>query len=282
MESIRDLRIRIKSIQNTRQITESMRLIATRKVLKTRKRMDDNRPYLKQYRQVADAILANPNFSESEYIAARPSENTLVILITGDRGLCAGYNVNAAKHGRTLGRQLPNTRYITIGKKGNDFLRRRRKPIIKTFRGLSENPFYEDAQDIAAQAVALYDAKEVDQVFVSYTKYHSMLNLEPAHFKILPLERTEESPVDFLTRYDTDGAVFVKKAVAAYVTAVLFAAMLESAVCEQSARVMGMDSASKNCDKIVETLTLRYNQMRQGAITQEIAEIVGGAQSTGT
>ncbi|MCL2708053.1 MAG: F0F1 ATP synthase subunit gamma, partial [Defluviitaleaceae bacterium] len=157
MESIRDLRIRIKSIQNTRQITESMRLIATRKVLKTRQRMEENRPYLRQYHEVISSLQKNPAFSSNAYIAGREPTNSLIILITGDRGLCSGYNVNASKHGRALGRKLQGARFITIGKKGNDFLRRRRKQIVKSFRGISENPFYEDALSIAEYAIELYD-----------------------------------------------------------------------------------------------------------------------------
>jgi len=261
-----------------------MRLIATRKVLKTRQRMEVNRPYLFQNEIIKNTMLSNPSYAENIFIKKREVGKTLVILITGDRGLCAGYNVNASKEAVTLSKNLAAPIFVTVGKKGNDYLRRRRQTIVKSYRGKSENPFYEDAQDIADLVTDLFSKKEIDQAYVVYTKYHSMINLIPTSQLILPLERRgddrEKNP-DFITRYDSDAESFINRSAYMYVASVIFGAMLESAACEQASRVMGMDAATKNCDKIIETLNLQYNQMRQSAITQEIAEIVGGAQLTG-
>jgi len=277
MESMRNIRIRLKSIDSTMQITESMRLISTRKVQKLRGRMEENRPYLKQSVKIIDDIINDYYLKEHAYITERGDEKALIILITGDRGLCGGYNVNASKEAHALMKKFGDTQFVTVGTKGRDYLKRRQKNIFQSFKGMSENPFYEDAQSIGDIALKMFDDRTVDQVYLVYTEHISMLSQTPKSVRLLPLTRSGSEETDSIKEYDSDKEIFFNYAVATYIYSVIFGAMLESAVAEQCSRVTGMDSAVKNSKKIIDTLTLQYNQMRQGAITQEIAEIVGGA-----
>ena len=300
MDTMRDVRMRLKSILNTKQITESMRLISTRKVQKVRVRMADNRPYLQQSVRIIQNLHKEERFRKHGYFAGRGGGKPLVILITGDRGLCGGYNTNAAKEAYALAASLGEAEAIAIGAKGRDYFRRRQVPVGGLFRGLSENPFHEDARRIAGIALDKYNGGEAGEVYLVYTEYHTMLAQEAKAVRLLPVDMgaagkwagppavaeggegpAAESDAAALMDWASEDEAFVQYAVSAYVAAALFGAMLESAVCEQCARVMSMDSAVKNAEKMIETLTLRFNEMRQGAITQEIAEVVGGANVVG-
>ncbi|MCL2099267.1 MAG: ATP synthase F1 subunit gamma [Oscillospiraceae bacterium] len=289
METIRDIRIRLKSIDSTKKITESMRMIATRKVQRTKQRMEQNRAYFEQSADIIKNMSAGGGFKDSHFLAGNEYKEgetpgrPVIIVITGDRGLCGGYNVNAAKAAGALAEELGEADFITIGTKGRDYFRRRKKNILNAFKGLSENPFYRDAQSIGEIVLNLYNSKSASRVYLIYTKYISMLSQTAEPIKLLPLDvKAEENTVAKDGKeiiYDTNPGALLGYAVAAYVNSSIFGAMLESAVCEQCARLTGMDSAVKNSEKIIDSLTLQYNQMRQSAITQEIAEIVGGANA---
>jgi len=259
-----------------------MRLISNRKVQKIKRRMEENRPYYEQaVKIIGDAALTarqNPDIRGHAYMAGhgREAKKPLVIVITADRGLCGGYNSNALKEASALMKNFGDADIFAIGTKGRDYFKRRKKNIGAYYRGMSENPFFEDAQAIGAAAIKAFAAREADEVYLVYTEYHTMLLQTPKSVRLLPLDINGGSePAD----YDPGGTEFFEYAVSAYVTARVFGAMLSSSVSEQCARLTGMDSAVKNSEKIIDSLTLQYNQMRQSAITQEIAEIVGGANA---
>ena len=309
METMRDIKIRLKSIDSTRQITESMRMIANRKVQKIKARMQENRPYFEQSAKIINGVMNDAqaafDLNEHEYIVGNKSEakKPLLILITGDRGLCGGFNSNVIKEAALLAKKLGDAGFFAIGTKGRDYFKRRQRDIIQSFKGLSENPFFEDAQNIGQTAVKMYEEKTVDEVYLVYTEYYSMLKQVPKSVRLLPLDMDAVSEgvkprakpnaantetenegnikINFEMSYDSGEEDFFEQAVSTYISSAVFGAMLESAVCEQCARMTGMDSAVKNSKKIIDSLTLQYNQMRQSAITQEIAEIVGGANAVG-
>ena len=286
MQTIRDIRIRIKSIQNTKKITESMRMIATRKVQRMRTRREGNRPFFEQAVLSLNNVVADIN-NDSElrkhpYLTQRNVKKTLILLITGDRGLCGGYNANALREAFSLanevGEEPDSVKIIAIGTKGRDYFRRRQREVVHTLRGVSENPLYDDAQEMSEMALEMYTTGQVDQVYLVYTEYFSMLTQTPRSKKLLPLEIPENAENSFV-KYDEPVESYFEYTVKSYLEAFILGSMLESALCMQCARITGMDSASKNSEKIIDNLTLHYNQMRQGAITQEIAEIVGGANA---
>jgi F-type H+-transporting ATPase subunit gamma len=325
MQTMRDIKIRLKSIDSTRQITQSMRLISNRKVQKMKIRMQENRDYFEQSIKIIDGILSSPHsdLSEHVYITGREHEKDnapppLVIIITGDRGLCGGYNANAEREANNLMKRLGSdgAHIIAIGTKGRDYYRRRKKNIIKAYKGLSENPFYEDAQKIGGVAIEMFTGKTTDEngkeinsempaageVYLVYTQYNTMLSQTPKSMRLLPLDpdmlrdklkdiKSKSKPGENADAgdggavppeamsYDSGEEAFFNHAVSSYISSALFGSMLESSTSEQCARLTGMDAAVKNSEKIIDALTLQYNQMRQGAITQEIAEIVGGANA---
>ena len=291
METIRDIRIRLKSIDSTKKITESMRMIATRKVQRTKQRMEQNRAYSEQSAKIIKNMAANNNFVENAYITGHEyKENEehgkpVIIVITGDRGLCGGYNINVEKEAGSLAKKIGDADFITVGTKGRDYFRRRKKNIIQSVKGMSESPFYKDAQGIGEIVLEKFNLKAASQVYLVYTQYISMLSQTPKFMRLLPLDLDiapeKKNEIDEMI-YETEADELFKYAVSAYIHGRIFGAMLESAVCEQCARLTGMDSAVKNSEKIIDSLTLQYNQMRQSAITQEIAEIVGGKNAIET
>lgn len=285
METLQLIKDRIQSIVGTQQITRSMRLVSTAKVQKARARMMTNRPFLQEAESLI-RIARDASTARHPYLRRREEAPAAVIIISGDRGLCGGYNMNVNRHAAALIKALGgDVRIITVGVKTRDFCRRRYKKMVeRSFTGVSESPFYDDAKEIAALAQGWYDSGEVGQIYVVYTKFESMLAQTPVEKRLLPLEIDAEPAkggVKKLVRYEPDGDGFLAAAVSFYLEAFLFGALLESASCEQSARITSMDAAVKNSEEMIDSLTLLYNQVRQGAITQEIIEIVGGAGDYG-
>ena len=301
METMRDIKIRIKSINSTRKITESMRLISTRKVQKTKLRREANLPYFEQAVKIISGVCEDSDFAGHAYIAGHKdklkepekSKKSLVIVINGDRGLCGGYLVNVRKKAQEITARIGDSKrklvdIISVGTKMQNAFRRDNERVVSAFKGLSENPFYGDAQSIGADAIKLYENGEINQVYLVYTKYETMLTQTPKYVRLLPLDTAEikedakELKIkssDAVLNCESGKEAFFKYAVSTYIYSKIFEGMLDSAVCEQCARLTGMDSAVKNSEKIMDSLAMKYNQMRQSAITQEIAEIVGGANA---
>lgn len=283
MESLQLIKNRIQGIGSTRQITQSMRLVSTSKVQRARTRMTENRPFLEEARQLVQIAGKSLGGSRHRYLADPPTEanRAAVMVISGDRGLCGGYNMNVVREATALIKTIGDARIVTVGVKARDYLRRRyRDKVAHSFIGISENPFPDDAREIAAILLDWFHSGEVDKVYVVYTRFESMLAQTPLVEQLLPLAIPEpEAPSPSLTRCEPDGEAFLAQAVPFYLSAFLYGAILESSACEQSARIISMDSAVKNADEMIESLTLLYNQARQGAITQELIEIVGGANA---
>lgn len=284
MESLELIKNRIQSIASTRQITRSMRLVSTAKVQKARTQMEENRPFLRETERLVRIAAENASDARHPYLKRREEKRAAVIVISGDRGLCGGYNINANRHAAALIKSLGNdVKIITVGVKARDFFRRRyNKHLAHSFTGVADNPFYDEISGIAAIAQGWYDGGEVDQIYVVYTKFKSMLEQVPAEKRLLPFDMDAipaEDGAKKLVRCEPDGDIFLTRAVSFYLAASLFGLVLESSCCEQSARVTSMDSAVKNADEMIDTLTLQYNQARQGTITQEIIEIVSGADA---
>ncbi|WRS26579.1 ATP synthase F1 subunit gamma [Oscillospiraceae bacterium MB08-C2-2] len=280
MESIQRIKARIHSIGITRQITQSMRLVSSSKVQKARNRMVDNQPFLANARQMASSVLHNRELDRHPYVAARPVKTSAVIVISGDRGLCGSYNAAVGKSATQLVKSLGDCRIITIGSKAKEYCQRRRgSAVAQSFIGMSEKPFFEDAQEIASLALDWYKKGQVDQIYMVYTEYVSAIEQNPKAEKLLPLGSGEREPGSGFIEFEPDVESFVERAVPFYVAGSLYGAMLEASACEQSARLTSMDSAVKNSDEMIASLTLLYNQARQAAITQEIIEIVSGAET---
>jgi F-type H+-transporting ATPase subunit gamma len=270
---------RIDSIVSTRQITQSMRTVATVKVRRAREKLLANRPFLEQARRLVQAAGAALPYGEHPLLSKRGGKRAAVVAISGDRGLCGGYNVNAGKALSALAKGMDDVRLVTVGAKIGEYCAGPfRGKVAHSYTGISENPFYGDAEAIASIVMDWYKSGEVDQVYVVYTQFNTMLSQKTRAAKLLPLEI---EPAQIKTRFEIPPHEIFTHAVPFYVTAFIYGAILESAVCEQSARIATMDAAVRNAGGMIDALTLLYHQARQGEITREIIEIVSGADASG-
>jgi F-type H+-transporting ATPase subunit gamma len=273
---MRAIKRRIRSVSGTQQITRAMNLVAASKLQRAASKLENARPFHKEFKEMAQSAIDSLRPDSSPYLRASTGSRYAAIVITGDRGLCGGYNVNVCKEARALLHGKSGEKVIAVGVKGRDYFRRRRKKIIRAYSGVSEMPFYEDAAEIALVAMDLFEAGDVDEVHLVYTEFLSTMNHVPRTLRLLPLERAGgASKIDFEPGEDEFLATFAPK----YISTLIYGAMLESSACEQSARMAGMDSATKNSSDLIAKYTLSYNRARQDAITQELTEIVSGANA---
>ncbi|MDR1651535.1 MAG: ATP synthase F1 subunit gamma [Synergistaceae bacterium] len=280
MESAQGLKLRLHSISSTRQITKSMRMIASTKVQKTLRRMQSNAPYVEYFSGVIRGIMRFARGARHRYITPPDAGRSMIIAVSGDRGLCGAYNSNVCREAvaqiRRMGRDV---RCVTVGRKIRDHLRRRKYIVERAFDGASESPFYGTASEVSAIAVDLYKKGTVDSVFIVYTRYESALSLLPVTRQILPLSASDADPRGREMCFEPGLDAVLEYTTPLYLSACVYGAMLNAAACEQNARIMSMDSASKNCADMIERLSLQYNRLRQSGITQELNEIVSGAEA---
>jgi len=279
MASMREIKHRIRSVHSTQQITRAMNMVAASKLQRARGKMESLHPFVEETVRITRDISAFISDRNNPYIKERPASHTLIIVISADRGLCGGYNVNVSKAAYALAGEKPGEQLITVGTKARDYFRRRHKNIIRTYSGVSETPFYEDANDIGLLAVDLYDSGEVDEVYLVYTEFQSVVSFLPKTVKLLPLQTQAEGEANGAFDFEPDEETFLSFIVPRTVSTVIYGAMVESAACEQGARMTSMDSATKNSSELISRFTLQYNRARQDAITQELTEIVSGANA---
>jgi len=280
METRQTIRNRMKSIEGTRQITRSMRLVSIAKMQKAREAMDRNLPFLKESLRLASAAKSCLHGEKHPYLNDRPKKVTLMVVMSGDRGLCGGFNAAiiryAQAHLETLGH---DAKVITIGAKASDAFRRRQQyRQLASYRGLTDAPIYAEAEEIAAQIRGLYDTGEVDQALLCYTQFTSMLVQHPCILRLLPVEVPADRYAPLA--YEPEGAEILEQIVPFYLASRIYGALLESSLSEQSARVLSMDGAVRTAGEMIQSLNIRYNKARQGVITQEITEIVAGADAS--
>ncbi len=285
MASMRDIKRRIKSVSSTQQITKAMNLVASSKLNRAKSRFNDTKPYFNAVQRVIANVVKGSNGVTNEFMTAREVKNTAVIVITGDRGLCGGYNSNVCKQAYNLvsGKEAS---FITIGSKAKDYFTHKHCNISAEYRGISEKPEYGDALILGEKAVKMFADKKADEVYIVYTEFISTIASEPKTIKLLPLdskdflEENNDNPhSSTLTIYEPDEEEVLNYVIPKYINTVIYGALVESAVCELGARMTAMDSATENASEMISKLNLVYNRVRQGAITQEITEIVSGSNA---
>lgn len=288
MASMRDIKRRIKSVSSTQQITKAMNLVASSKLTRAKNRFNGTKPYFNAIQNIIADVAKGSNGVNSEYLKNREVKNTAVIVITGDRGLCGGYNSNVCKTAYSL-IEGKTASMITVGSKAKDYFNHKKIKISDEYRGISENPKYEDALELGERAIKMFADKEADEVYLVYTRYISTIASEPEVIKLLPLdpedfrkkdEPSEKSVSDLtLTIYEPGEEEVLNYVIPKYINTVIYGALVESAVCELGSRMTAMDSATENASEMISKLNLVYNRVRQGAITQEITEIVSGSNA---
>ena len=275
---MKDIKLRIKSVENTMQITKAMELVASSKLKKARDRMESARPYfMTLFNTLSDIAAYTVDFS-SPFLVKRPVKKSAYVLIAGDRGLAGGYNNNMFKL-FTAHSQDKNVVVIPVGKKAVDFCKRRNIEIFTEEYSQVEDLSSADCTDIGDLLSDSFEKGEIDEVFICYTTFVSMLSQSPEIIQVLPLISVNADTYqrNTITEYEPDPEELFSMLVPQFVTGLVYGAVTESWASELAARRTAMDAASKNAQEMVSGLSLQYNRARQAAITQEITEIVAGA-----
>lgn len=285
MASVRDIELRIKSVEGTKQITKAMKLVSTVKLQKAKRQVEATRPYFEKTKETIGSILATTDAMDVPFLSEREVKKRAYIVITSDRGLAGSYNLGICK---MVASQInrDDALVVPVGKKARDFFKGKGYDIYKSYIGYTEKPNFRQAGEIGQNLMEAYMNGEFDEVYLAYTHFKSTINHIPQVMKLFPLnaddfkveDKKSEEPVEKMT-YEPDSDYVLSKIIPKYVESVIYGALVESSASEQGARMTAMDSATGNADDMIEKLTLQKNRARQGAITQELAEIVGGASA---
>ena len=282
MAGSRDVKRRIKSVENTRQITRTMELVATSKLKRATDRVRAARPYAEALRDIV-AGLYSPGLSERYPILRRPEEEkrAAVLLLTANRGLCGGFNSNLIKRASRLMHDLRGrgieTELHVVGKKGVAYFRFRGEEMVTTRIDVSDHPTVDDAESIIGPIRDRFENGDIDSVYLVSSKFESAMSTPPHTRDLLPIAPdgdTSSADVYILT---PSGDMILERILPAYIRNAVFTALVENAAAEQGSRRSAMKSATDNAGDVLEHLTRTYNRARQAQITQEIAEIVGGS-----
>lgn len=277
MASKLEIKNRIRSVDSTKKITKAMQLVAASKLKKCKSRMEENREYAKYLKETVNSILANLSSNSHPFLSYDETKQPLTIVFSSDMGLCGGYNANAFRLiSANLDKKAP---IIILGSRGNAWLSRRGYNVIMSLHNVDEEG-YEDIVNVANKALELYTNKEIGSIQVVYTKYINPVSFEPVCEKLLPVEKEEEEKKTTQeTLFEPSGEEILDSLIPMYLKSLLYSYWLETKTSEQGSRQNAMETATDNAQELRDELELQYNQARQATITQEITEIVGGANA---
>ena len=279
MPSLRDIRRRIRSVQNTRKITKAMELVAAAKMRRAQERVLQARPYADELASVMVELMRRTPEYRHPMLVPREVRRRVLILVTADRGLAGGLNSNNVRLAlREINAAGVPVGVVTIGRKGRDLMRRLRKDLIADQSQLGDRPTMGDVLPAARVAIEQYENEEADQVDVVFARFVSTGRQEATLRRLIPVEPPEDAPkvgADFL--YEPEPRDVLDALLPRYVEAQVYRAVLENAASEQAARMMAMRNASDNANELIDDLTLTANKVRQATITTELMEIVSGA-----
>jgi F-type H+-transporting ATPase subunit gamma len=292
LASTQDLKRRLRSISNTRKLTRAMELVASARLRRAQQRIEAMRPYADRMGELMAGTAKAAGAVPLPLLQRRETVKTVAIVpITGDRGMAGAFNAQVLRRALALMRELQaegkEVRFFSSGKKAQSTLRFRKLPLAQAWTGFSDKPAYTDAQAIAHAVAEAYSSEEVDQVIVVYNAFVSALVQRVTVSEVLPVplaqlakdeEPAERShPVDFF--YEPEPREILARLLPVYVETEVYRALLESAASEQGARMTAMRNASKSAGELIDSLTLAMNRARQAEITQEILEVVAGADA---
>lgn len=288
MASMRDIKRRRDSIQSTGQITKAMKLVSTVKLQKAKGKAESTKPYSDLMYETVSNILAKSGNINHKYLVAGESTKKAVITITGNRGLAGGYNSNIEKLIFNSGFNKSDVDIIAIGTKGRDTLKRKGYNIAKDYSDVINEPLYTDAKEICEELLDRFAEGEIGEIYLAYTSFKNTVVHVPKLIKLLPVstddlkgeedkKEVDTTPMSYEPEEDEALDMIIPK----YVCSLIYGALIESVASENGARMQAMDNATSNAEDLISTLSLQYNRARQSAITQEITEIIGGANATG-
>jgi len=288
MANLRDIKKRIGSVESTKQITRTMEMVATAKIKKAQEKIEAARPYALSMMEVLGNVARYAKGAEHPLLMQHEKhERVVVIAVTSDRGLAGAFNSNILRMTedviRTERDRGATVDVITVGKKAGAYFRYRGIEPLAAYRDISDKPTFADAKSIAAHVIGAYSAEEIDAVFIAFNRFKNVAEQKPEIHKLLPIEQSvveeaaEEADVSAEYMFEPSPEAVLKRLLPTYVETLIFRALMESAASEHGARRTAMKSATDNASEMIITLNRSYNRARQAAITNEIAEIVGGA-----
>jgi F-type H+-transporting ATPase subunit gamma len=282
-QNMRDIKRRIKSVQNTKQITKAMEMVSAAKLRRAQERAQSSRPYADKMREVISSIAAGSKGINHPMMVTREVKKTGYLVISSDRGLAGGYNGNLLrKLAQTIrARHKSDNEYVifVIGRKGRDFLKKRNYPVAGEVTGLPDSPEFMDIKEVTSKAVQMFADGSYDELYIYYNEFISAIAQIPTEKRLLPLENQEGGAEVSNYEYEPSPEGVLEALLPKYAETLIFSALLESKASEHGARMTAMGNATKNATEMIASLTLSFNRARQASITQEISEIVAGANA---
>ena len=290
MASMREIKRRRTSIQSTQQITKAMKLVSTVKLQRARQRAENSKAYFTYMYKTITSMLAKAGNVDHPYVKGSDSKNIGIVTVTSNRGLAGGYNANIVRMVMGSGFDKENVRLYTVGRKGSEGLERKGYQINADYSDVIEEPTFADAKEIGERLLADFANGEIGEIYVAYTEFKNTVSQVPKLMKLLPVDAEgmqanaeEMSELDKLTpmNFEPEEEEAIALLIPKYMTSILYGAFVEAVASENGARMQAMDSATNNAEEIISDLELKYNRARQGAITQELTEIIAGAEAIG-
>ncbi|WP_338553433.1 ATP synthase F1 subunit gamma [Paenibacillus sp. KS-LC4] len=283
-KGMREIKREIKSKQNTKQITKAMEMVSASRLRRAQEAAQASRPYSEKLKEVVASIAAGTKDVKHPMLETRPIKKTGYLVITSDRGLAGGYNANVLRKvtDTIRSKHKSNDDFVlfVIGKKGRDYFRRRNMPIIEEVTGLPDSPTFADIKIVASTAVQKFADGTFDELYVYYNKFVNAITQIPTEMRLLPLDSVDGSAASTAAyEYEPSPEGVLEALLPKYAETLIYSAVLDGKASEFGARMTAMGSATKNATKMISDLTLTYNRARQAAITQEISEIVAGANA---
>ena len=283
MASMRDIKRRKGSIQSTQQITKAMKLVSTVKLQRAKQNAEKSQTYFHCMYNTVHSILRRTQNLEHKYVKSGESGKKAVIVITSNRGLAGGYNSNVIKlitQGELANEDLA---IYAIGKKGKDALAKNYE-IRADYSDVIEDPVYAEAMKISKEVLSAFENGEISEIYLAYTGFKNTVVHIPTLLKLLPVEVSEEEETaqeddPVMMNFEPEDEEALNLLIPKYITSLIYGGMIEAIASENGARMQAMDAATSNAEEMIEDLTLLYNRARQGSITQELTEIIAGANA---
>lgn len=298
MASMRDIKRRRSSVESTQQITKAMKLVSTVKLQKAKARAEQSAAYFDGVYKTVNSILARCKTINHRYLKPSESDKKAVIMITSNKGLAGGYNANIIKMVTRDPRFTPeNTVIYAVGKKGRDSVERMGYRVMSDYSEIMDNPLYSDANEMMQDVLDAFEAGEIGEIYLAYTFFKNTVSHVPTLLKLLPVAQTQpseetvsqettsqeaevkETSVDAPMNFEPEDEEALNMIIPKYMASLIFGALVEAQASENGARMQAMDSATNNATEMIEHLSLLYNRARQSSITQELTEIIAGADA---
>lgn len=284
MASLRDIRKRIASVKNTQKITNAMKMVSAAKLRRAEDAIKAARPFAEKMRDVLMSLASRANPSAHPMLEVRPVQKALLILITADRGLCGAFNTNLNRRAETFVKEMKakgvQVDLINVGRKGNDYFRRRPVEIAEKFVNVMNQVSFELAGKVIDAAAEKFNLGEYQEVYLLYNSFRTAVTQIVTFRRLLPIKpEQDDAPRDREYLYEPSEEELLEGILPRYIQVQVFTGLLDSVASEHGARMTAMEAATTNAEEMIYKLTLKHNRLRQESITTELMEIVGGAEA---